>query len=285
MPMGDDSVPEQQHVQERPFIYQGKYDLYYLVFPNSAIDQDVVREGAYGDWTIRLLRKFLPEDGIILDIGANIGGFTLPLAKAVAPRGVVYAYEPDFQNVSRLQTNTELNQLDNVVVLPLALQDDPQAATVTVYIRRSADHQGFVNRGLSTILWMANDYVRKERSFASTIDAQVLEHRIPKVDLIKIDVEGAELKVLLGGHGTIAGHHPIIMYEFSTIIDQMTNTSSSMQAFYYLKQMGYRQYEMAKGWLLTEINILDREIPLANILCFHESNLPESLKTHRLEGR
>lgn len=277
-------MQKQSREQEKPFIYTGKYDLSYLVFPNSAIDRDVVREGAYGDWTIKLLSGFLPEDGVILDIGANIGGFTLPLAKAVAPRGLVFAYEPDFQNVCQLQINAELNQLENVLVLPLALQDDHRVATVTLFVRRTADSEGLVNQGLSTILWMPTDYVRKERTFASTIDAQIWEHRIPKVDLIKIDVEGAEFRVLLGGHGTIAGHHPIIMYEFSTIIDRMTNTNNSVQAFDYLKQMKYRQYEMVKDLFLTEINKLDREIPLANILCFHESNLPDTLKTHRLKG-
>ncbi|MEW5784274.1 MAG: FkbM family methyltransferase [Bacillota bacterium] len=277
-------MQKQPQNQNRPFIFAGKYDLSYLVFPDSAIDQDVVREGVYSDWTIQLLSQFLPENSIILDIGANIGGLALPLAKMVAPQGVVYAFEPDFQNVSQLQINKELNQLDNVVVLPLVLQDDAQVAMVSLYIRRSTDQEGLVNRGLSTILWMPTDYVRKERAFSSTIDAQVWEQRITKVDLIKIDVEGAELNVLQGGHRTIAGHHPIILYEFSSVIDHMASTNNSAQAYYYLKEMGYRQYEMAKGWLLTEINKLDRDFPLVNILCFHESNLPESLKTHRLKG-
>lgn len=273
-------MQKRPEMKKRPVIYSGKYDLSYLVFPDSAIDQDVVRDGAYGDWTIKLLSEFLPEDGIILDIGANIGGFTLPLAKAIAPQGVVFAYEPDFQNVSQLQINTELNQLDNVVVLPLALQDDFLTAKVSLYVRRSADNVGLVNRGLSTILRMPTYNVRKEKAFSSTIDAQVRKHRMPKVDFIKIDVEGAEFKVLRGGYRTIAKYRPIILYEFSTIIDEMTKTKSSIRAFNYLKHMGYRQYEMIKGKPLTELNELDRDIPLSNILCFHESNLPESLKSH-----
>lgn len=202
---------------------------------------------------------------------------TLPFAKLHALQGIVYAFEPDFENISQLRINLKINGLNNVVLVPVALQDDPLINEISFYRRRTVDGDGLINRGLSTILQMPTHNIGEEKVATSTIDRYVEEHHIPKVHFIKIDVEGAEFKVLKGGEQTIRKHLPIILYEYSTIIDELTNSQNSLQSFQFMKTIGYRQYQIVQEKYLLELNEYNPAISSSNIICFHASQIPLSL--------
>lgn len=144
------------------------------------------------------MRTFVPSDGVILDVGANAGLLTLVFAKQYVPRGLVYAYEPDQQIFSQLQKNVEINRLKNVQTYAIALQDDQARDRISFHIRRAIDGDGHENQGLSSLMPLSLHHQSTENVAASTIDREVQRHDLHRLDLLKIDVEGAELLVLGG---------------------------------------------------------------------------------------
>ncbi|SRR5258708_1896226 len=275
------STPHAIHMymyrQRKPWIAQGKYGLYYRIIPNSALEYHIVQFGIFNDWIAIHLSDLLSKDSVVLDIGANVGLLTLPFSKQV-PQGKIYAFEPD--NVAResLEENIRLNKLINVIVFPFALQDDVARKSITFYKRETKDADGLTNKGLSSIEAIEKFTIETVRVPATTVDAIISNQKINHIDFIKIDVEGAEVKVLKGARNTIKKYMPIILYEYSTTIDILASSHNSEESFLFLKQLGYKQYEIVnerKFRLLKQPEVISG----SNILCFPSNKIPNIVKS------
>ena len=143
----------------------------------------------YEEATTRLFNRLLQPGMIAVDIGAHVGYFTLLAAKRVGPVGTVLAFEPDADNHAALLKNIAMNNYQNITVARQAVSDREGYAqlhlTQTGSGRHSMFHQGLPERGSVDIE-------------TTTLDATLEELGWPHVDLIKIDVEGAEVSVLNG---------------------------------------------------------------------------------------
>jgi FkbM family methyltransferase len=132
---------------------------------------------------------------VAVDVGANIGLFTLALAKRVEPDGAVWAFEPDPANRALLQENVAANGLgDLVTVSELALTD----ATGQLFFQPSPTD--------ASASHLAPGGIRVE---AVRLDDLDIEH----VDVMKIDVEGAECSVLRGAAETLSNSRPALLLE------------------------------------------------------------------------
>ena len=265
---------------KKPYVLKGTYDLLYQIYPNSALDNHIVKYGIIQDWIATRLCEFIKEDGIVLDVGANVGLLTLPFAKKHVPKGKVFAFEPDMENYAQLEKNVQLNSLSNVFSYFIALQDDSSIKEIDFYHRRAIDGDKLTNRGLSTLEKMSNHNISNNVIQCSTIDQILNEHKLPSVDFIKIDVEGSEFRVLTGGINTIKKYKPIIMYEYSIIIDQLTKSKNTFNSFQLLKNMGYIQYKIYEEKSLSKLNSYDPNLESANVIAFHESNIPNKLRMY-----
>lgn len=263
-----------QRTRGRTKIIRGEYNILYAVDPSSALDDHVMRRGRYGDWLAAAPLPLTPADGIIFDIGANVGLLTLVFAKKYVPRGMVYAYEPDPQNYHQLSRNVQLNQYRNVQIFPTALQEDRATAAVTLYLRRSVDADGKENRGLSSLLPLPAHRVGRRTTPASTVDREAERLHLPRLDLIKIDVEGAEHRVLEGGVGTIKKFRPIIQYEYSNVLDQQAKSQNTVKCFRLLECCRYRQYGILGEETLQELVRPSEALGDVNVICFPAERLP-----------
>ena len=149
---------------------------------------------------LRLARSVLPPDGVFLDIGANVGLHTLAVARHVSGGGAVVAFEPHPTNFRLLVHNIEQNRLRHVVAEPFGLAEAPDILTGTA----SADggNWSLASRGehrFEVRLLRLDDYLR--------------DHPVPRIDLMKIDVEGAEVRVLRGARATLERFRPLIVFE------------------------------------------------------------------------
>ncbi|WP_297845383.1 FkbM family methyltransferase [Pseudomonas sp.] len=152
-----------------------------------------------------VILRVLAEGMTFIDIGANIGYFSVLAAKRVGNQGKVFAVEPYPYNIKILHTNIELNSLNNVEILPFALAEkkgflnyDDCAGNSGTVTQIDAD---FAIRLNSTMVYC----VRLD----DVIDADVA------VDLIKMDIEGAEYLALKGMNRVIREQRPIIISEIS----------------------------------------------------------------------
>ena len=139
--------------------------------------------------TTRLVNRLLKPEMMMVDIGAHVGYFTLIAAKMVGPVGTVLSFEPDLDNHAALLKNIAMNNYQNVTVAQRAVSGREGHAQLhlsqTGSGRHSMFHHGLPERGSVDIE-------------TTTLDATLEELGWPNVDLIKIDVEGAEISVLDG---------------------------------------------------------------------------------------
>jgi FkbM family methyltransferase len=175
---------------------------------------------------VRLMRAALPPDGVFLDVGANVGIHTLAAAKLVAAGGgAVVGFEPHPQNFRTLTDNVNLNGLRHVAVHQLGLAE---AADVLICKGPPRGNWSLASReGVSFEVRLVS------------LDDHLEEHPLPRLDMIKMDVEGAEVRVLQGARETIARFQPLIVFEMCPAWLRRMNTSpaellATLQGFGYV---------------------------------------------------
>ena len=156
--------------------------------------------GEFSSGELELFTRFIQRGAIVLDVGANIGAHTIPLAQLVGSGGVVVAFEPQPFLHRILCANLVLNGIPNVLTYAMALGDCEGDCLVPVLDYSQPNNFGGI----------AIDMVKEgEVVPPGMLDAFQLE----RVDFIKLDVEGYEAKMLAGAAETIARCRPILYIE------------------------------------------------------------------------
>jgi FkbM family methyltransferase len=148
----------------------------------------------------------LEDHDVVLDVGANIGWYSLVLGKHAPSSVSLYAFEPDPLNFQLLSDNVSVNQAQNITCVPKAVSDS--STTKTLYLYPSK------NRGRHSLLPI-NEGEQVEVT-TTTIDAFVEQQKIEvdRIKFMKIDVEGYEYFVLNGAHHVLS-HIPYLHTEYS----------------------------------------------------------------------
>jgi len=135
---------------------------------------------------INLLKSLVKEGHHVLDIGGNIGFYAKLLSKLVGPNGKVYSFEPEKINFKYLQKNTA--GLNNVVLFNSAVSDKKGILKVYTSKLLNVDHRTYPIHNYDTV----------EEIEALSIDDLMAQKIIPKVDVIKIDIQGFEVSAFEG---------------------------------------------------------------------------------------
>ena len=202
----------------------------------EGIDFSIYLLGAFEPRTVRSYEGLVKSGDTVLDIGANIGAHTLPLARLVGPTGRVVAFEPTAFAFGKLQENMALNpELAPRISARQSMLVAERASEVPATLFSSwplsaeeelhAKHKGrsMTTRGAS----------------AETLDDAVAGLGLAAVDFVKIDVDGHELPVLRGGANTIERFRPSILIELSPYVHAEEGYDfDDMVAFF--QQRGYR---------------------------------------------
>lgn len=159
----------------------------------------------YGESDTKIVKKLIKNGDVVLDIGANIGYYTLIFAKLVGNSGKVFAFEPEPENFKILQKNIKINEYANVFLEQKAVSNNNEK--LTLYI---SDKAG------SHRIYKPEKYVKSIDIESITIDNYLKKNNIKKIDFVKIDVEGAELNVLQGIQNLLDFDKNIVLFiEFS----------------------------------------------------------------------
>jgi FkbM family methyltransferase len=152
---------------------------------------------------LALLPKLVPKGGVLLDIGANVGIYTLTASKVVGPDGTVIAIEPFPDIFGQLYNNIKLNAVSDVVRARNLCMSDSTGVT-KFWMNRDMPNSFSINRegdatGLSVLSVRLDDLMQWEN--------------ITRLDYIKIDAEGAEERILDGGQSALKRFRPIVQVE------------------------------------------------------------------------
>jgi FkbM family methyltransferase len=144
----------------------------------------------------------------VVDVGANEGLFTLFFRKRVGPGGRVIALEPSERELIHLKRNLRINRFLDVEVVPLAVGDHVGRARLSL---AEAGHAGHNALGTPAAPWVSVvDQVEVE---VSTLDTLSDARNWPRIDLIKMDIEGSELRALRGADRLLARDRPMLLLE------------------------------------------------------------------------
>jgi FkbM family methyltransferase len=202
------------------------------------VDYNTYCLGFYEAPLTRFFIQSLQPDSIVLDVGAYIGQYTL-LAAKYASMGHVFAFEPHPESCRRLDAHVARNRLANVTVVPKAVGQMagrmPFALTEVAFTSAllPPDHLG-------------DSVVEVE---VTTVDDVVREAGLRQVDMMKVDVEGAEGLVLRGAQETLARFRPLLIVETSRKRDQAFGDAPET-LLGQLQDLGYTLYVLQRQRLI-----------------------------------
>ena len=156
------------------------------------IARDVFFAGCFAAQELAFVRAVLRPGMSFVDVGANWGLFTLVAAHLVGQSGRIVALEPDPRILTKLKSNVERNHLSQVQVVGMAAADRDTNLTLAAH-----DHEG-ENWGISRLVEPGSTAQATFTVQARRLDSLLDECEVERVDLLKVDVEGAEDKVLSG---------------------------------------------------------------------------------------
>jgi FkbM family methyltransferase len=149
------------------------------------------------DW-MRQLGEVMRPGSAVFDIGAQAGYHTLHASRLVGAAGHVYAFEPVPRNIGYLRCHLSINQIGNVQLLEAAVGDHDGSAHFT-------EGAGFMAGHLTPSGELSVPLL--------SLDRCLEQGRLPAPDVLKIDVEGSELEVLLGASRLLAKHGPAVLID------------------------------------------------------------------------
>ncbi len=191
---------------------------------DTFIGQSLDLYGEYSEGEIEVFRELIHPGDIVLEVGANIGAHTIWFAQACAPSGVVLAFEPQRIVYQTLCANVALNSIRNVVCHQVAVSDEEGELTIPVLDPMQPENFG----GL--------ELERPDDGDGEPVAVMTLDELpLQACRLIKVDVEGMELKVLKGGRELIDRLKPVLYVEND-------RDDRALELARYIDSIGYDMY-------------------------------------------
>ena len=213
-----------------------------LTFPEDAGWEMLYYRGTFETGTTDVISQLLRPDDVVFDIGANLGWYTIH-SRNIAPMGECHAFEPVGFIYKKLIRNLEINNISNKTYTQNVAVGDKVKAEVTLYTFEELYH------GHSSLSKLDRDDFKEFKAPMTTLDEYVDTQGITRLDLIKMDTEGAELNVLKGANKILRRNNPPVW-----IIELNMETSAKFRHTptqildYIASKNNYRFYRIVRGW-------------------------------------
>jgi FkbM family methyltransferase len=222
----------------------------------EGIDLAIYVLGGFELRTLRRYARLIKEGDVVLDIGANVGAHTLPLAQLVGTSGKVFSFEPTAYAFAKQQTNIALNpnlvsRISAHQMMLMATDTDslPESVYSSWPLEAADDlHSKHHGRLMET-----------HGSVKGTLDSFVRNARIARIDFIKLDVDGNENDVLAGAKAVLENWKPKIMLELAPYVYGSAPYKFD-ELLGDLWSLGYQISDMATGRLLPQDSVAVRGI-------------------------
>lgn len=179
-----------------------------FIYPGEEISKCVYLEGYYEPNQLYYLNSLLKQGMTFIDVGANSGIYSLFSAYKIQSRGLVLSFEPSQREFSKLKTNILINSFKNIKSFRLAISDSIAQTKLLIANDFHAGHNTFGN-----FVYKDTGLVGTETVDTITLDQILEQEKLTRVDVIKLDIEGSELKALRGAEKTIQQFNPIFLIE------------------------------------------------------------------------
>lgn len=206
---------------------------------DHAIGHALALTGNYEPEVTATLRRVLARGATLVDVGANVGWFSLLGASLVGPEGRVVAIEPNPVNVGLLQLSAKDNGYANIEAFAIALAQQASA----VALETDGSNGRIIPIDGPPAQPIEASFVVGAYPLDDVLDKAGVSH----VDVVKIDVEGAEPMVVRGAEATIARSRPVIISEFYPLALDCSPWGSARGYLSMLRELGYRLAVIGDG--------------------------------------
>jgi FkbM family methyltransferase len=230
---------------------------------NEHMQSQIFWYGYYSRDIVMALDGLLSPGMVVFDVGANIGEISLCAAKRVADGGRVYCFEPMPALYETLTYNLSRNELAHAH--PIRMGVSNKLGMAQIYRSESNFKDGTVHDGLGTLYPMNNRTTPAGKIQLTSLDAFCQEKQIDRLDLIKIDVEGSELDVLMGGKQTLKRYRPRLIIEVQNQTAEAGGANAE-DVLSYLEDLDYSFFTIGRK---AKLNALSRDgiKRFQNVLC------------------
>jgi FkbM family methyltransferase len=204
---------------------------------DKGIEYNIFRDGEYERGTLEAFECIIKKGDVVIDLGGNIGLTSVYASILTGKKGKVFSFEAHPETYKILKKNLKLNKCNNVTAKNLAISD----TNCKGVIYDNLD----VNRGAASLI-KKNKGQKSYQTYITTLDNIVSENGIEKVDFIKIDIEGYELKALKGFEQYLKIHpKPSMCIELSFDV----NSNEAIEEIFSIltKQHNYLAFKQKKG--------------------------------------
>jgi FkbM family methyltransferase len=229
--------------------------------------------GIYDTALIQKITQLFENQWIVLDIGANTGWYSIPMAKSLLNKnGVVHAFEPFSTNYNALCEAIKRNKTPNIISHKIALGEKIDILPLTLAEKG--------NTGNAVLLTKQEDFsenLKTEWVNVCTLDTY-FEIPLQRCDFIKMDIEGFEMYLLRGAKAFIAQYRPIIYGEFSKhFMDK--NGTTFQEIWDFCEENGYNLYHQPDTFHnITFFPVLNATTHFEDLLLFPNEITADKIK-------
>jgi FkbM family methyltransferase len=227
---------------------------------SEGIDFSLWVTGIFERTTLEAYSAWIRDGAVVLDVGANIGAHTLPLARLAGASGKVFAFEPTIFAYEKLKKNISLNQqLAKRITCIQAMLTDSEGlneAPTRLYASWPLTQESELHRLHGGKL--------KEIGTArvTTLDQLLDELEVGKIDFIKVDIDGYESRMFRGAENTLKRWKPIILMELAPYVLKEASTSAE-ELIKIVANYGYSFYLLdGKTQLFSRSKTIDELVPI-----------------------
>ena len=207
-----------------------------LLDPEDLISQEILITGAWQPPVWRSIANGLSAGAVFLDVGAHIGYETIKASVIVGQSGRVVSFEPNPGTLEQLRGNVVASHAATVIIEPIACTDKEQM--LTLYDSTSEGNSGSSSLSLANADEAGRGSLPSYTVRGRPIDDVVRELGLTRLDVIKVDVEGAEYLVLRGARETLLRFHPKLVME--VVPAQLANLGATVSDLVsLLTELGY----------------------------------------------
>jgi FkbM family methyltransferase len=239
--------------------------------PADFVHADVFWLGRKDHYDVYNLQQMLQPGDVFFDVGANFGYYSIVLAARLNKQCTIHAFEPNPPTLARLRHHVEINGLEDVVQLhDFALSD--QAGTAALASKEN-------NSGATNVVAADADSTLVR---ITTLDAFCDEQRLTRLDAMKIDVEGFEERVLLGGRQTLSRWRPMLLLELepARLHDKQTSVERVVRL---LQELGYALFVSRRRALEPLRNLPEGDDAQMNVFCLPQPGVNSEVGQQRGE--
>lgn len=191
--------------------------------PYDLVSRTILQTGRWEPQSVQAMTEHLSPNGTFIDVGAHIGYYSLKAAGVVGPNGHVLAVEPNPQTLPKLRANIQASDARAVGVWPVACAQTESTLEFYAAPRSNTGESSLSKENAS----QDSPATAKYSVRARPLDAIVKEAKLDRVDVIKIDVEGAEFEVLKGAVQTLTDYRPVLIVEIDS--SQLKSMGTSVE--------------------------------------------------------